>query len=93
MDPVLLELFLLPRSRDNERVRRVAAKALKWLDPAVLVERDGSSSSDRKLASKYGIRHFPSLVINRRYMSVAPKTEEELLWILRKIGLTVKAGP
>ena len=91
MDPVLLELFLLPCSPDSRRAKKITAKALKLLDTAVLVERDVSEISNKRLAARYGIKDIPALLINRRYKSGIPESEDELLWVLRRVGVVVRA--
>lgn len=90
MEPVLLELFLMPLSPVTERARKVTANALKRMGVAVLVERDASRASNKGLAARYGINSFPTLLINRRYKTGIPGSEEELLRILLKAGVTIR---
>jgi|GEM_PF-4392019 hypothetical protein len=89
MYPVLLELFFSKDSSEVGKVREIAVKALKKLDVAVLVERDISEYSNTELAARYGIKYFPSLLLNHAYKIGIPRSERELLWIFRRYGLKV----
>ncbi len=75
----LLELFTSPTCPHCPTAKRIAENVVKQLDSAVLIERDVSLPENADIATRYGIRAVPAMVVNNTYqISGAQGSEDEL---------------